>query len=65
MANEIKPCPFCNGKAGISKIYIYGDVRGYTPHCNKCGCELQMYSSKKAAEIAWNRRVKDGKKQEI
>jgi Lar family restriction alleviation protein len=53
---ELKPCPFCDGEAKIAKTYIYGDVRGYTPYCNKCGCELQMYSSKQAAKNAWNRR---------
>lgn len=54
---ELKPCPFCNGEAEITKTYLYGEVTGYVPHCTKCGCELSIYKSKQGAENAWNRRV--------
>jgi Lar family restriction alleviation protein len=60
MTNELKPCPFCGGRVEIIKNHLYGTVVGYTPYCQKCGCELKQYGSKQNAEKAWNRRATDG-----
>ena len=56
---ELKPCPFCGGKAIITRhIYVFVLVV-----CEKCGAESGMFriskeycSDEKAAE-AWNRRA--------
>ena len=50
MPNELKPCPFCGGEAEVIEIYLYGKVKGYMAHCNKCGCELKCYTSKQNAK---------------
>lgn len=60
MANELKPCPFCKGRAEIIKCGLFGNDRGYYPKCKKCGCELKVYVTKQGAEKAWNRRATDG-----
>lgn len=57
MPNELKPCPFCGGEAEVIEIYLYGKVKGYMAHCNKCGCELKCYTSKQNAKNSWNRRA--------
>lgn len=67
---ELKPCPFCGGKAIIrycengdryrSNIY-YPSKRGAVI-CEKCRVETHVYSRASKAVNAWNRRVgeKDG-----
>lgn len=62
---ELKPCPFCGGKAIIlyhengdsyrSNIY-YPSKRGAVI-CEKCRCSLHTYARAKDAVNAWNRRV--------
>ena len=61
MSKELKPCPFCNGKAEIIKCYTFGKITGYFATCRKCDCELKIYTSKQNAEKAWNKRVCDEK----
>ena len=60
MPNELKPCPFCKGRAEIIKCGLFGNDAGYYPKCKKCGCELKVYVTKQGAEKAWNRRATDG-----
>lgn len=60
MPNELKPCPFCGGEAETTEVFLYGKTAGYVICCNKCSCELKMYSSKQNAEKAWNRRADNG-----
>ena len=62
---ELKPCPFCGGKAIIryhengnqyrSNLY-YASKRG-TVTCEKCRCALHIYAKVKDAVNAWNRRT--------
>ena len=48
---ELKPCPFCNGRAEIEKIgaTFYG-------HCTICGANGTGSYSMDFAVDAWNRR---------
>ena len=53
--DELKPCPFCGGKAEIaslSKIAI-------GVFCNKCSAEIGIYRTKQEAIEAWNRRANE------
>ena len=64
---ELKPCPFCGGKAGARRGY---DVDGYITYsivCHKCGTGIfravpkewvwDAYTSPSEAAEAWNRRA--------
>lgn len=59
MVNELKPCPFCGGEAGIM-------ICDYIKHQSFCFCTVckvrmpNMLTREEAIE-AWNRRAKDGK----
>ena len=54
MINELKPCPFCGGKAEIktaaSKICSW-------VKCTVCGSEGPAYGDKGRAKEEWNRRT--------
>ena len=48
MTEELKPCPFCGGKA-----FIDSEFSGV--YCN-CGAELTFFESDKEAAEKWNTR---------
>ena len=51
MMIELKPCPFCNGKAkmmGITFVYV---------KCLNCGVETMGYKEEEDAAFAWNQRA--------
>lgn len=62
MPNELKPCPFCGGKAR-AKI-LMGGKRGKTiVHfviCSVCRNRTAVYLDKDEATEAWNRRSDNG-----
>lgn len=56
--SELKPCPFCGGRAKIEKIQVTGN---YRVSCEKCPVTVGRYwyfEESKAIE-AWNRRVRE------
>lgn len=54
---ELKPCPFCGGKAWTTPIYrIHMEKTRYIVKCTKCNAIME-YRSQEAVEKAWNRRV--------
>ena len=61
---ELKPCPFCGGRAFIHKSNTpLGTF--YFAHCGNEDCPIEpkthsKYKREHAVE-AWNRRVEDGK----
>ena len=56
MATELKPCPFCGGKADI---LIFEGERVYI-ECRRHCCEQAIiYPNKELAIEAWNRRAED------
>ena len=69
--NELKPCPFCGGKAAVVSAQISGV---WFIRCKSCTamigrktktistlCGKEYFETREAAEIAWNRRADDGK----
>ena len=70
---ELKPCPFCGGKAIIlyyengNHLYyengnqyrsnLYYASKRGTVTCEKCRCSLHIYAKAKDAVNAWNRRA--------
>ena len=62
--NELKPCPFCGGKAILWVNQMYPEMRSYI-QCMKCGAKTDEFmistnfSSDDRAAEAWNRRAEE------
>ena len=55
MRAELKPCPFCGGKAAVvesSPVYL-----AYRVRCKRCGAETGMYTTAIKAVRCWNTRA--------
>lgn len=59
---ELKPCPFCGGKAEI-----FEDEESYGVHCTNYWCighDFEAsYADEHYASAAWNRRIEDTKEE--
>lgn len=57
--DELKPCPFCGGKAGTVRRWQSGDGTGKDIwiRCENCGMETIRYDTDEDAIAAWNRRA--------
>ena len=51
--SELKPCPFCGGKAKVIKTYE--GMRWVV--CDDCLCETDLFNTDVKAINAWNRRA--------
>lgn len=52
--NELKPCPFCGGRAAVAQnASVFLDYRVY---CKRCGAETGMYTTAIKAVRCWNTR---------
>ena len=65
--SELKPCPFCGGKAFIE--HDHEGIGASYVRCKKCGLEsirfiksFEIASDDRAVEF-WNRRADDGKEE--
>lgn len=64
MANELKPCPFCGGKAELSAAgwKCKDKQERYIVRCEKCWtsrCTMPKHLNRAIA--LWNERAEDGK----
>ena len=53
MPAELKPCPFCGGKA---RMMVSVDTNGYMVECEKYCC-VQTFSNREYAAQKWNQRA--------
>ena len=74
MANELKPCPFCKGKAVVfacdgsgsffaqigCALFCGRKLDHLLIKCNKCGIRTKAYKTEKGLFKAWNRRANNG-----
>ena len=58
---ELKPCPFCGGKADFEEIErCYSDI-SWTVMCTQCGASIGVHSVDKIDVVeTWNRRADNG-----
>lgn len=59
---ELKPCPFCGGKAFFDKLYDAYGVEEYCIACTDCDCVFTVaYKNPDKSDLAeaWNRRVQN------
>lgn len=58
--NELKPCPFCGGKAWSTPIYkLHSEKTRCIVKCTKCNAMIE-YRDEKSAIESWNRRADNG-----
>ena len=57
MENELKPCPFCGGEAGIMR---YHHIKAAFCFCTVCKVRMPNMLTREEAIEAWNRRCTDG-----
>jgi len=61
MIKELKPCPFCGGKAALEDYGLNGNFK--IVKCLECGARTTLFLKNlnlgEDAIEAWNRRAKD------
>ena len=55
---ELKPCPFCGGRAKINSrpTSLYCEGRAYQVQCTFCGATIPEFWNQESVIKAWNRR---------
>ena len=61
---ELKPCPFCGGRAFVKNSGVYAAGFAYRVYCGNEDCKIEpkthAYFQREQAIEAWNRRANDG-----
>lgn len=57
MADKLKPCPFCRGKAKLTKVF-WGH-KFCEVECSYCRVRVSRETEQEVINV-WNRRVNDG-----
>lgn len=59
--DELKPCPFCGGKAKRHVSVFTKQVQVYCSLSNRCRVHpcTDFYEKQKDADESWNKRAKD------
>lgn len=57
---ELKPCPFCGGKAEKRTFIKNGGFYIYRVYCTQCQIGAAGHTSMKRACETWNRRADNG-----
>jgi Fe-S-cluster-containing dehydrogenase component len=50
MSRNMKPCPFCGGRAKVEEPFVI-------IHCMKCDVRVGWFDSPEKTVAAWNRRT--------
>lgn len=58
MENELKPCPFCGGKAYVARDFEISSWTVFFVRCICCLVRTNLFLTKSEAISAWNRREK-------
>lgn len=56
---ELKPCPFCGGKAELVGTGNFCGNCAYSVSCTSCNCNTDWLANKKEVVEAWNKRAFD------
>lgn len=54
---ELKPCPFCGGKAKIDEVSIFCVGSAFRVSCLRCNTVAHVFPTKERAAEAWNNRT--------
>lgn len=58
---ELKPCPFCGGKAKLhNEVFAEFCVKVFYVQCTNCGVRTMKDGFTEYAVKDWNRRVNNG-----
>lgn len=60
--NELKPCPFCGGKAEIGANEYYDGANTFFVYCTKCKMQMNTKIDTGEAISAWNNRAEQPNK---
>lgn len=61
---ELKPCPFCGGKAKMVVYTNYNDDNDYVVNCTRCDATVPIWhETPEEAAQCWNRRAGNANKE--
>ena len=59
-ALDLKPCPFCGGKASVFRVILEDGTPRYEVDCENIDCEISactsLHATRQEAADVWNKR---------